>query len=81
MPGGKGMGGGGGRGSGSAGGGRGRNNGGSFGVGGICICARCGAKLSHDRGVKCTTLKCPECGRPMIREELLDRVMKKGDSA
>lgn len=60
----------GGRGS---GGGGGRNSGGAFGPGGFCVCAGCGEKVPHSRGVKCTTLKCPKCGKTMIREELLDR--------
>jgi predicted RNA-binding Zn-ribbon protein involved in translation (DUF1610 family) len=53
------------------GGGRGRNRGGAYGAGGYCVCARCGERILHQRGVKCTTLKCPECGHTMIREELL----------
>ncbi len=53
------------------GGGRGRNKGGSFGVGGFCVCNKCGTKVSHQQGVKCTDLKCPDCGHTMIREELL----------
>lgn len=61
-----------GRGLGS-GSGRGRNKGGSFGIGGSCICAKCGTKIPHKAGVKCTTLKCPECGHTMIREELLNK--------
>ena len=55
------------------GGGKGRNNGGGFGIGGYCICAKCGEKIPHQRGVKCTTIKCPNCGKTMIREELLKR--------
>lgn len=69
MPGGRGMGGG--RGTGSSGGGQGRNRGGAFGAGGNCVCAGCGKKVPHERGVKCTELKCPDCGRTMVREELL----------
>ena len=53
------------------GGGRGRNKGGGFGTGGFCVCAKCGEKVTHQQGVKCTTLKCPKCGHTMIREELL----------
>ena len=53
------------------GGGRGRNKGGGFGTGGFCVCAKCGEKVSHQQGEKCTTLKCPKCGHTMIREELL----------
>ena len=55
------------------GGGHGRNRGGAFGTGGFCICAKCGEKIPHERGVKCTTLKCPKCGHTMIREELLKK--------
>ena len=54
------------------GGGQGRNSGGGYGVGGYCICAKCGAKVQHERGVKCTSLKCPECQHTMIREEMLN---------
>jgi len=54
------------------GGGRGRNNGGGYSVGGNCICAKCGTKLPHQQGIPCTQLKCPNCGNPMIREELLN---------
>jgi len=53
------------------GGGQGRNNGGAYGTGGFCICAKCGEKVPHRRGVKCTTIKCPKCGHVMIREELI----------
>jgi len=56
--------------------GHGRNNGGGFGNGGYCVCAKCGAKVSHQQGVKCTTIKCPECGHTMIREELLENKRK-----
>ncbi len=53
--------------------GRGRNKGGSCGPGGDCVCAKCGTKITHQKGVKCTTLKCPNCGKTMVREELLNR--------
>ncbi len=56
-----------------ASGGRGRNSGGSFGTGGYCACAKCGEKIPHQRGVKCTTVKCPKCGHTMVREELLNK--------
>ncbi len=55
------------------GGGRGRNKGGAFGTGGFCVCAKCGEKVPHQQGVKCTTVKCPQCGHTMIREELLNK--------
>ena len=53
------------------GGGQGRNKGGSYGAGGFCVCAKCGEKVPHQRGVKCTEVKCPKCGHVMVREELL----------
>ena len=56
--------------------GHGRNNGGGFGNGGYCVCAKCGARVSHQQGIKCTTLKCTECGHTMIREELLESKRK-----
>lgn len=52
------------------GGGRGRNNGGAYGPGGACICVRCNTRSPHQAGVSCTDLRCPICGRPMVREEL-----------
>ena len=53
------------------GGGQGRNKGGSYGTGGYCVCAKCGEKVAHQQGIKCTTVKCPKCGHPMVRDELL----------
>jgi hypothetical protein len=54
------------------GGGQGRNSGGGYSVGGFCVCTKCGAKVQHEQGVKCTSLKCPECQHTMVREELLN---------
>lgn len=54
-------------------GGKGRNKGGAFGPGGYCVCSKCGEKIPHQQGVKCTTIKCPKCGQPMVREELLNK--------
>lgn len=54
-------------------GGKGRNRGGAFGPGGYCVCTKCGKKIPHKQGVKCTTLKCSICGHTMIREELLKK--------
>ncbi|HAK44843.1 MAG TPA: hypothetical protein DCO79_02830 [Spirochaeta sp.] len=51
--------------------GKGRSGGG-YGSGGYCVCAKCGVKVPHSQGVSCTELKCPECGKTMIREELLN---------
>ena len=53
------------------GGGRGRNKGGSYGTGGFCVCTKCGEKIPHRTGEKCTTLKCPKCGHTFIREEMV----------
>jgi DNA-directed RNA polymerase subunit RPC12/RpoP len=36
------------------------------------VCAKCGTKVKHEQGVKCTSMKCPECGHTMVREELLN---------
>lgn len=79
MSGGSGRGGGGGRGSATGGGGR--NGGGGFGSGGNCVCAKCGRSLPHARGVKCTSVKCPDCGHAMVREELLNNKAKTGDQS
>jgi DNA-directed RNA polymerase subunit RPC12/RpoP len=58
------------------GGGRGRNKGGAYGPGGFCVCAKCGHKIQHEQGVKCTEIKCPACGHTMVREELLKNKKK-----
>ncbi|MCF8299103.1 MAG: hypothetical protein K9J13_16260 [Saprospiraceae bacterium] len=52
---------------------KGKNKGGAFGPGGFCVCAKCGEKIPHQQGVKCTTIKCSKCGTTMIREELLKK--------
>ena len=52
------------------GGGRGRgggNNPGS-GPGGNCVCPKCGKKVPHVAGQRCTDMTCPDCGIKMIRE-------------
>ncbi|MDI3543479.1 MAG: H+/Na+-translocating ferredoxin:NAD+ oxidoreductase subunit [Candidatus Atribacteria bacterium] len=38
------------------------------GAGGNCVCPNCGTKVSHQRGVPCYSLTCPQCGSKMIRE-------------
>lgn len=53
------------------GGGKGMNGGKGSGPGGFCVCAKCGEKIPHQQGVKCTKLKCPVCGKTMIRDVLL----------
>jgi hypothetical protein len=49
-------------------GGRGRMGGMSAGPGGDCVCANCGHKVPHERGVPCYQTKCPKCGTKMTRE-------------
>jgi len=49
---------------GGQGGGQGRKGGGS---GGECICRECGCTIPHKRGVPCTNMRCPDCGKPMMR--------------
>ena len=51
---------------------RGRNRGGAYGPGGDCVCVKCGAKIPHRKGEKCTKEKCPKCGHPMVREEMVN---------
>ena len=48
-------------------GGRGRMGGRALGIGGQCVCPKCGAKAQHQRGVPCYQVKCPKCGAQMTR--------------
>lgn len=48
--------------------GQGRQPGGfNMGPGGECVCPKCGAKASHQRGTPCYKQKCPQCGEAMTR--------------
>ena len=49
-------------------GGGGRMGGFGMGAGGNCVCPKCGAKATHQRGAPCTSVKCPNCGEIMTRE-------------
>ena len=49
------------------GGGRGRMGGFSAGPGGNCICPNCRKTAPHERGVPCSSLRCPQCGAAMTR--------------
>jgi len=48
-------------------GGRGMGQGLGAGTGGECVCAACGKRVPHQRGVPCYEVKCPKCGQPMTR--------------
>ncbi|MBN2111716.1 cation transporter [Candidatus Woesearchaeota archaeon] len=37
------------------------------GPGGKCACPKCGYETGHQRGVPCSTIKCPKCGSTMAR--------------
>jgi predicted Fe-Mo cluster-binding NifX family protein len=64
-----GMGPGGGQGQGRVGQGRGRMGGPlAGGVGGTCLCPKCGHREPHERGVPCAQKKCPKCDAAMTRE-------------
>ena len=51
-------------------GGRGGNQGDKpgSGVGGWCVCPKCGNKVAHITNKPCNTLRCPKCGSYMTRE-------------
>jgi len=33
---------------------------------GTCVCPKCGAEATHDRGTPCLEMKCPKCGTAMV---------------
>jgi len=35
---------------------------------GYCVCSKCGYKQKHERGVPCSTIKCPKCKINLTRE-------------
>ena len=35
---------------------------------GYCVCKKCGYRIKHERGVPCSTIKCPKCNTNLIRE-------------
>jgi len=38
------------------------------GPGGYCVCPKCGYKIAHQRGIPCSTLKCPSCNINLERK-------------
>lgn len=54
-------------GRGVAGGGRMRGSRPGSGPGGQCVCPKCGATVSHQVGIPCYSLTCPQCGAKMIK--------------
>ncbi len=41
---------------------------GRMGPGENCICPKCKTKVPHQPAVPCSTVLCPKCGTPMVRE-------------
>ncbi len=35
---------------------------------GYCVCKKCEYKVKHKRGVPCSEIKCPKCGKGLVRE-------------
>jgi formate hydrogenlyase subunit 6/NADH:ubiquinone oxidoreductase subunit I len=35
---------------------------------GVCSCPQCNYSVPHKRGVPCTTLRCPKCNIPLVRQ-------------
>lgn len=59
------------------GGGNGDFSGGQgYGSAGTCICIRCNIEIPHRAGIPCPQEKCPQCGKPMARKEMLEERQK-----
>jgi hypothetical protein len=41
---------------------------GGMGVGGYCVCPKCGYKKSHAAGMPCMEERCLKCGKVLMRE-------------
>ena len=39
-----------------------------MGVGGYCVCPKCGEKTLHHDGIPCQDEQCPNCGAKLLRE-------------
>ncbi len=38
------------------------------GLDGNCVCPKCGYQQKHERGIPCSTIKCPKCKSEMVRK-------------
>lgn len=47
--------------------GLGRQGGMAAGLGGECVCPKCGHTQPHERGIPCIQVMCPVCGAAMNR--------------
>ena len=34
---------------------------------GLCRCPQCDTAVEHQRGIPCSSIKCPKCGAVMVR--------------
>jgi ferredoxin len=34
-----------------------------------CVCPQCGYTTSHNQGIPCSSLRCPTCGVPLMRQD------------
>ncbi len=39
-----------------------------MGIGGRCVCPKCGEMIPHQRGIPCQEERCPACGAKLLRE-------------
>ncbi len=44
---------------------------------GFCICLTCNTRIPHQPGVPCKSGVCPQCGKPMIRENSYHHLLYK----
>lgn len=56
------------RGSGKGKGGGGKGGPRSAGMGGNCVCPKCGHTVTHTTGQPCNKQACPQCGTAMTRK-------------
>lgn len=40
-----------------------------MGIGGRCLCPKCGEAIAHQRGIPCQEQRCRYCGVKMLRED------------